>query len=80
MADRPRRAGLGRWLAVAAVMLPLAAVIAAGVLLKTSQPEISASPTALAQINMPLGGGKIESVIVARALDQRAIPVRIWEA
>jgi peptidoglycan hydrolase-like protein with peptidoglycan-binding domain len=77
MAERPRRAGLGRWFVVAAVLLPLAALIAAGVLLKTSKAEINASPTALAKITLPLGGGKIEHVIVARALDQRGIPARI---
>jgi peptidoglycan hydrolase-like protein with peptidoglycan-binding domain len=58
-------------------LLPLAALIAAGVVLKTSKPQLSASPTALAKITLPVGGGTIEHVIVARTVDQRAIPVTV---
>ena len=77
-AVRPRRArATVRVFAVLIVGLPLAAVVIAAVMLKTSQARLEASPTALAKITLPLGGGRIQRVIVARTLDQRAIPVTI---
>jgi peptidoglycan hydrolase-like protein with peptidoglycan-binding domain len=66
-----------RAIAVLVVLVPLGAVVAVGAVLKTSKAQLSASPTALAKVTLPFGGGTIQRVIVARAVDQRAVPVSL---
>ncbi len=66
-----------RWLAVLAVGVPLAAVIVVGVKVDTSKAQISASPTALARVTLPFGGGQIKHVIVSRTLDNGGVPVTV---
>jgi peptidoglycan hydrolase-like protein with peptidoglycan-binding domain len=66
-----------RAVAVLAVLLPLGAVVAVGAVLKTSKALLTTSPTALAKVTLPFGGGTIQRVIVARAVDQRAVPVSL---
>ncbi len=66
-----------RWLAVVAVALPIAAVVFVGVRLDTSKATIAPSPTALAKVTLPFGGGRIARVIVSRALDDGGVPVTV---
>jgi len=70
---------------VIAVLLPLAAIVAAGVLLTTSKPGIELSSTALAQVKLPLGGGTIQRVEAVTGPHAQPVPVRmhgneIWPA
>ena len=66
-----------RFVAFTAVLLPLAAIIAAAVLLTTSKPSLALSPTALAQINLPLGGGTVRRVEAVLGSQEQALPVRV---
>ncbi len=53
----------------------LALVLIAGLLLLTSQASLTTDPVALAKINLPLGGGKINGVSAMRVKDLRTVPV-----
>ena len=68
---------LRRTLAIVAVVAPLAAVVAAAVLLTTSKAELNVSPTALAQLKMPMGGGTVQNVQASIAPQTQALPVQM---
>ncbi len=65
-----------RIVAVVAVLLPIAAIVAAGVLLTTSKAGLALSPTALAQIKLPLGGGTVQRVEATVGPHAQTLPVR----
>lgn len=75
-ADRPRRRW-GRWLALAAVTLPVAAAAIGAVLVSSSSARITADPVALADIHLPLGGGTITRLAVLRQPDAREVAFRL---
>jgi hypothetical protein len=65
------------------LLIAIAAVVAAGVALKTSKPTLSTDPVALAKISLPLGGAKIESVSAVTGPANDQVPVyrtgkQIW--
>jgi lipoprotein-anchoring transpeptidase ErfK/SrfK len=63
---------------VVGIVVALFGGFAAGaVALKTSKPTLTSDPTALAKIDLPLGGGKIESVNVYGGKTGSAIPVYV---
>ncbi|HWK18245.1 MAG TPA: L,D-transpeptidase family protein [Solirubrobacteraceae bacterium] len=70
----PLPGGAGRYVALGLVIV-LAGVIVAGLLLVSSSPSLSADPSALAKVGMPLGGGTIESATATAA--GRAIPLEV---
>lgn len=64
-------------------ILLVALVGAAVIVIAASSASLSADPSALARVGMPLGGGKIESVLVTGGRTNNLIPVevrgnRIW--
>jgi hypothetical protein len=65
-------------------VLVLVLVLAGGaVALVTSKPSLTADPVALAKVNLPLGGGTIQSVSVVTGPHSSAVPVtvrdnRLW--
>jgi peptidoglycan hydrolase-like protein with peptidoglycan-binding domain len=53
-------------------------VLAAGALvISNSKATLSSDPSALARINLPMGGATIESVNVFRGKDQKPVPVKV---
>jgi L,D-transpeptidase catalytic domain/Putative peptidoglycan binding domain len=65
------------------LLIAIAAVVAAGVALKTSKPSLTTDPVALAKISLPLGGAKIESVSAVTGPANDQVPVhrtgkQIW--
>ena len=71
------RRPLRRFFAVIVVLLPLAALVAGGVLVTTSKPSLEPSSTALAQIKMPIGGGTIQRVQAVEGPHSASLPVRV---
>jgi lipoprotein-anchoring transpeptidase ErfK/SrfK len=74
-----------RFIAVTAVLLPIVAIVAAGVLLTTSKASVESSPTALAQVKLPLGGGTVQRLEAIVGPHAQTVPVRmhgneIWPA
>jgi len=65
-----------RWLMLIAPAVLLVAVVVVFIVFATSQPSVSADSTALARVNMALGGGKVLSVRVMGPKG-RAIPVTV---
>ena len=80
----PRRARRRRpHVAGGILLIAIAAVVAAGVALKTSKPALTSDPVALAEISLPLGGAKIESVSAVTGPANDQVPVhrtggQIW--
>ena len=58
-------------------MLVVAALAAGAVALATSRASLSSDPTALAKIDLPLGGGRIEDVSATTGRDSHALPVAL---
>ena len=59
-------------------MLVLVAVAAAaGIVFTSAKASLTADPTALAKIGLPLGGGKIESVVVLMGPQDQPVPVAV---
>ena len=74
-----------RFIAVTAVLLPIVAIVAAGVLLTTSKASVESSSTALAQVKLPLGGGTVQRLQAIVGPHAQTVPVRmhgneIWPA
>lgn len=74
-----------RLFAITALLLPIAAIVAAGVLLTTSKAAVDPSATALAQIKLPLGGGTIQHIEADVGPHAQTLPVRmrgdeVWPA
>jgi peptidoglycan hydrolase-like protein with peptidoglycan-binding domain len=59
------------------VVVLLAVAAAGAIALKSSKASLTADPTALAKIDMPLGGGTIQSVSVYGAPTNEAVPVYV---
>ncbi len=59
------------------VALPFLAVAAAAVLLLSSKPSLTASKVALAEVSLPVGGGRISEVVATGGREQHVIPVRL---
>lgn len=70
-----RGGGPWRYAVIPLVLLVVIAVVL--IALATSSTSISPDSRALAKVNMPLGGGKIESVFVSRSPDNRPVPVTL---
>ena len=66
-----------RYLVPVLVALPFLAVAAAAVLLVTSKPEIETSPSSLAVVSLPLGGGTVTQVVATGGREQHVIPVQL---
>ena len=66
-----------RYLVPVLVALPFLAIAAAAVLLVTSKPQIEASPTSLAVVSLPLGGGRVTQVVATGGREQHVIPVQL---
>ncbi len=71
------RRGGGPWRYAVIPVLLVAVIAVVLIALVTSSTGLSTDSRALAKINMPLGGGKIESVFVSRSPDNRPIPVTV---
>jgi peptidoglycan hydrolase-like protein with peptidoglycan-binding domain len=81
--DRPRRFGRGPFIALGVLVVALIGVVVAGALVATSHASLSSDSSALADITLPVGGGKIESVSVTTGPHSRRVPaelrgVQIW--
>jgi peptidoglycan hydrolase-like protein with peptidoglycan-binding domain len=79
---RNRRGGPGRYVLVALAAV-LVLVVAGGVAVVTSSASITVDGSALARVNMPFGGGTIESVFVTKEPTNNPIRVvvrghQIW--
>ena len=72
----PGHARRGRFVAGGIVVLVLAAA-AAALLLVSAGASLTADSTALARVEMPLGGGTIKSVTVVTGPHSRRIPVQV---
>ena len=64
-------------------MVLVIAVVGGAIAVATASPGLSADPTALARVDMPLGGGTVQSVSVLGGKTNQAIPVvvrgdQIW--
>ena len=87
--DTSRRSGLGvrarlagrphrpRYYVGGGLLAVLAVVVAAGLLLVTSHASLTTDPVALARVQLPLGGGTIDSVTAIRGRDNRPVPVQL---
>jgi lipoprotein-anchoring transpeptidase ErfK/SrfK len=63
---------------IAGLLVVLVIVVAAGAIAITSaSASLTADPSALARVGMPLGGGKIEAVYVTGGRTRRLIPVEV---
>jgi hypothetical protein len=59
------------------LLVAVVVIVGVGVAFVLAGASLSASPTALASVGMPLGGGKIERVNVVTGPHSRPIPVRL---
>jgi peptidoglycan hydrolase-like protein with peptidoglycan-binding domain len=73
--DRRRRRG--PYIAGAVLLVVVGVLVAAGIVVRGSKASLTAAPSALASIHMPIGGGTVERVTVLRGRDRRAIPVKL---
>jgi peptidoglycan hydrolase-like protein with peptidoglycan-binding domain len=78
---RPRR--WGRYVALAAVAVPFAAIVAFAALAAVSRTGLSADGAALARLSMPLGGGSVQRLTVVGGRERQLVRVsvrdgRIW--
>lgn len=67
----------GPWRYAFFPLVLLVAVVVVLIALLTSSTGVSTDSHALAKIDMPLGGGKLESVFVSRSPDNRPVPVTV---
>ena len=72
----PRR-HRGRWLFGGLVLVVLCVLGAGAIMVSASKGSLSADATALAKIDLPMGGAKIVRVNVFRARDQKPIPSKV---
>jgi L,D-transpeptidase catalytic domain/Putative peptidoglycan binding domain len=80
MAPLPPRASRGRrwpYFTGAFLLIAIVVLVAGAVALKSSKPSLAADPVALANIGLPLGGGKIESVSAVTGPANNQVPVRL---
>jgi peptidoglycan hydrolase-like protein with peptidoglycan-binding domain len=73
----PRRFGRGRYVLAGLMLLVVAAAVAAGIVFSSAKASLTADPAALARIGLPLGGGKIESVVVLMGPQSQPVPVAV---
>ncbi len=66
-----------RYVVPVLVALPFLAIAAGAVLLLSSKPTITASNDALAEVSLPLGGGRVSEVVATGGREQHVIPVRL---
>ena len=71
------RQGRSRRVILGVVLVAVVVLVGVGVAFVLVGATLSASPTALASVGMPLGGGKIERVSVVTGPHSRPIPVRL---
>jgi peptidoglycan hydrolase-like protein with peptidoglycan-binding domain len=57
------------------MLLVVAVAAAAGIVFTSAKASLTADPVALAKIGLPLGGGKIESVVVLMGPQSQPVPV-----
>jgi peptidoglycan hydrolase-like protein with peptidoglycan-binding domain len=72
----PRR-HWGRWLAGGLFVAVLCVLAAGALVVSNSKATLSSDPSALARINLPMGGATIERVNVFRSRDQKPVPVKV---
>jgi len=76
-ASAPRRFGRGRYALAAAVLL-IVGVVAAGALILTSvHASLSTDSSAIARVGMPFGGGSIQSATIVTGPHAARVPVQI---
>ncbi len=66
-----------RYVVPVLVAVPFLAIAALALLLLTSTPKIEASPTSLAEISLPFGGGRVTQVVATGGREQHVVPVRL---
>jgi peptidoglycan hydrolase-like protein with peptidoglycan-binding domain len=66
---------VARYVVPALLVTVIGVVVAFGVIVKTSQPKLSADSQALARITMPTGGGTVERVVATGGRQQQVVPV-----
>jgi L,D-transpeptidase catalytic domain/Putative peptidoglycan binding domain len=71
------RAPRGRWILGGVLLVVIAAVVVGGVMVGSSTAKISAGESSLASLDVPMGGGKIESVSVRTGPHSRSVPVQV---
>ena len=59
------------------VLVGFLACAGVAVALKTSEPKLTSDPAALAKLDLPLGGGTIESVSVVAGPHNSPVPVDV---
>jgi peptidoglycan hydrolase-like protein with peptidoglycan-binding domain len=69
--------GPGAYLIVGLLVVVVLAIAGAAVMLITSKPSLSADPVALARVDLPLGGGRIQSVSVVAGPTSKPVPVEV---
>lgn len=70
-----RRSGPGRYVVAGIMLVVVAAVVVFGVLLASAKASLTATPSALAKVGMPLGGGTVQRVSVVTGPHSRPVPV-----
>jgi peptidoglycan hydrolase-like protein with peptidoglycan-binding domain len=65
------------WVVLAIVVVGFGACAAAAVALKNSTPKLTIDPAALAKIDLPMGGAKIQSVSVVTTEGDNPVPVHL---
>jgi peptidoglycan hydrolase-like protein with peptidoglycan-binding domain len=60
---------------IGAILIGLVVVVAAGVAFATSKPSLTPDQSAIAKVNLPLGGGTIESVSAVTGPNAKPVPV-----
>jgi hypothetical protein len=66
-----------RYVALVAVLIPIIAVVVVGFVVVVAKPTISASPTTLATVKLPFGGGTIQSVVATGGVEDKVLAVRM---
>ena len=72
-----------RFAALAAVSVPLVALVTLAIVTAVSHPTVSGDPAALARVTLPFGGGSIQRLTVIGGREQKLIPTtvrgdRVW--
>jgi hypothetical protein len=67
----------GPYLALGVLVIVVGAAVAVAIALKSSKASLTTDPVALAKVDLPLGGGTIESVRAYGGKTDSAIPVHL---
>ena len=73
----PRRRRRSLYLVPVLVVLPFVAVAVFAALVASSSPSIRVGASSLAEVSLPLGGGKVTQVVAVGGREQQVVPVRL---